>query len=84
MKTKGTCPKEMVWGGEEIEALQVGSLPRARHLPKAWLLRFPQVRKIQASLCGHRLFAPYPDLMMLLIWFLNSGFAVLWAGAGVC
>lgn len=31
-----------VGGEEEIEALEVGSLPRARRLPRASLLRFPQ------------------------------------------
>jgi hypothetical protein len=38
-------------------------------LPRALLLRFPHVREIQGSLCGHCLFAPYPDLVLPLIWF---------------
>ena len=33
------------WAGEEkIEALEAGSLPRARRLPRASLLRFPQCK----------------------------------------
>ena len=83
------------WAGEEkIEALEAGSLPRARRLPRASLLRFPQCKGNP----GKPLWAPFVcsrpgsddavDLFVFfffsLIWFLNSGFAAFWAGAGVC
>lgn len=69
------------WGGEQIEALEAGEL---RASPGPGFSDFPNAREIQGSLCGLRLFAPDPDLVMPLIWFLNSGLAAFWAGAGVC
>lgn len=76
----------MGWGGEEkIEALGARSLLGGLGpSPGPGFSDFPNAREIQGSLCGLSLFAPDPDLVMPLIWFLNSGFAAFWAGAGVC
>lgn len=69
----------MEWGGAGGEDRSPGSWEPSQ----ASLLRFPQHKGNPGSLCGRRLFAPDPDLMMPLIWFLNSGFAAFWAGAEV-
>lgn len=67
----------MGWGGEEkIEALEAGSLPSARASPGPGFSDFPNAREIQGSLCGLRLFAPDPDLVMPLIWFIKQ-----WVGS---
>lgn len=70
-------------GGEKISGSWAQfSEPEA--FPGPCISDFPNSREAQGSLCGRRLFAPDPDLMMPLIWYLNSGFAAFWAGPGVC
>lgn len=42
----------------------------------------PSPGKARGAFCGLRLFAPDPDLVMPLIWFLNSGLAAAGPGRG--
>lgn len=67
----------MGWGREEkIDALEAGSLPSACASPGPGFSDFSNAREIQGSLCGLRLFAPDPDLLMPLIWFIKQ-----WVGS---
>ena len=75
------------WGGvgrRGSKPWKLGGFPVLGASPGPGFSDFPNAREIQGSLCGLRLFAPDPDLVMPLIWFLNSGFAAFWAGAVVC